>query len=64
MDFLGSLKDSLSEFNDLEAISKFNSVINALITQKIEKIKNKFVDFLGSLKDSLSEFNDLEAISK
>ena len=38
--------------------------MKTLITQKIEKIKNKFVDFLGSLKDSLSEFNDLEAISK
>ena len=38
--------------------------MKALITQKIEKIKKKFVDIFGSLKDSLSEFNDLEVISK
>ena len=38
--------------------------MKALITQKIKKIKKKFIDFFESLGQSLFKFNDLEAISK
>ena len=38
--------------------------MKALITEKMEKIKKKYVDFFESLGPSLFKFNDFEAISK
>ena len=48
----------------LKQLASINGVIKALITQKIEKIKEKLIDIFESLGQFLLKFNDLEAISK
>ena len=50
MDIFKSSAQSLIKFNELEAISKHYGLNKGLITQRIGKIKKKFMEFLKNLR--------------